>query len=303
MRVKVILNPYANRWKAKARVTEVMEAFTAVHLQPDIAITNGPGEGERLAKTAVTEGYDAVVAAGGDGTISEIVNGLIDAAGDDPTIPFGILPIGTANDLSDMVHLPRDVRLAAQIVADMHTHAIDAARVNERYFDNNCALGMEPLVTLEHTKIKRLRGNLRYFVALVKAIVGLKAWQMQIQWDDGSFEGPVILLSVCNSARTGGLFFMAPDAVVDDGLLDFVLAPEMSKLAVLGLLPRLFNGSHVEHPKVIYGRTRRLTVHSNPGTPIHADGELIAPSLTQVDYEVLPGKITLIAPPEGIHGD
>ncbi len=296
MKIQVILNPYANRWTAQARQDEVKQAFANVGLSPDIVLTQGSGDGRVLAETAVSEGYEAIIAAGGDGTISEIINGMLSKSGDDPSLPFGILPIGTANDLADMVNIPRDLTQVAQLIAEGTTRQIDVAQINDHYFDNNCALGMEPLVTLEHTKIKKVKGNLRYFLALVKAIAKLKAWHYKIEWDDGSFDGPAFILSICNTPRTGGLFFMAPDAQVDDGLLDLVLAPQMSKAKVLTLLPKLFKGTHVQDPNVIYTQTTQLSVHSDPGTPIHADGELIAPSITHADYKIHPGKITLFAP-------
>jgi diacylglycerol kinase family enzyme len=155
---------------------------------------------------------------------------------------------------------------------------------------------MEPLVTIENTRIRRVSGNLRYVLALGRALWRLRAWRMRVTWDDGEFEGPVFLLSVCNGPRCGGLFPMAPQARFDDGLLDFVLAPETPKTRVPGLLLRLFRGRHAQHPGVISGRTRRLSLLSEPGTPIHADGEVIAEAATRVDYEVLPGKITLLCP-------
>ncbi|MCP4357763.1 MAG: diacylglycerol kinase family lipid kinase [Chloroflexi bacterium] len=293
MKVKVILNPYANRWHAGDRQEMVQAAFTAVNVTADFHITQGPGEGTAAAETAVGH-YDAVVAAGGDGTINEVVNGLIRAAGDGPTIPFGIMPIGTANDLGDTTGIPRDLVAAAEVIAAGQTWQIDAGRVNDHYFDNNCALGMEPLVTLENTKIKRLSGELRYFVALVRALLKLQAWHMQISWDDSSYDGPAILLSVCNGPRTGGLFQIAPQAKFDDGLFDYVFAPDLPKRTVLAILPRLFKGSHIDHSDVVYGRSRRISVKSNPGTPIHADGELIADALTSIEYELLPGKISLL---------
>jgi diacylglycerol kinase (ATP) len=296
MKIKVILNPYANRWRAGSRVAEVQAAFTAVSLQPDMIQTTKPREAIALAETAVAEGYDAVVAAGGDGTLNEVANGLLRAAGEGPTIPFGILPIGTANDFSDMAGLPRSLTEAAQIIAAGQTRQIDAGRINDHFFINNCAVAMEPMITLENIRMKRLSGELRYVVALLRGLVKLKAWDMQVRWDDGGYDGPTYLLSVCNGPRTGG-FYMAPDALLDDGLFDFVFTPEVSKLTVLSILVKLFRKTHIYHPQVVYGRTRRITITSSPGTPIHADGEIIAEAATQIEYQILPGKLTLLHEP------
>lgn len=296
MKIKVILNPYANRWHAKDKLVLVREAFTAVNVDADIHVTQSAGEGTAVAREAVGH-FDAVVAAGGDGTINEVINGLIQASGEEPTVPFGVMPIGTANDLGDTLPLPRDLNLAAQIIANGKTRQIDAGRINDHYFVNNCAICMEPLVTLENTKIKRLSGNLRYGVSLVKAIAKLQAWQLKISFDDELYEGAGILLSVCNGPRTGGLFQMAPKADFADGYFDYVFAPELSRLTVISILPRLLNGSHINHAQVTYGRAKRIIIECRPGTPIHADGELIAEAETNIDYELLPGKVTMLAPP------
>lgn len=293
MKIKVILNPYANRWRAGSRLEEVQRAFTAVSLKPDIVQTNKPGEAIVFAETAVAEGYEAVVAAGGDGTLSEVANGLLRAAGEAVTVPFGVLPIGTANDFSDMVGLPRDLNAVAKLIAAEHTRQIDVGRVNNHFFINNCAVAMEPMITLENIRMKRLSGELRYVVALLRGLIKLKAWQMQLRWDNGGHDGPTYLLSVCNGPRTGG-FYMAPDATVDDGLFDFVFAPQVPKLTVLNILVKLFGKTHIHHPQVVYGRTRHISITSQPGTPIHADGEIIAEAATHIEYMILPGKLTLL---------
>jgi diacylglycerol kinase (ATP) len=295
MKVKVILNPYANRWGAKKRIPEVLAALDATGLIYELVVTAVPGQGVEEAEAAANE-FDAVVAAGGDSTVNEVVNGLIRAAADGPTRPLGVLPLGTGNDFNDMNSLPRDLNAAAQIIHSGHSRQIDAGRANDHYFANNCAIFMEPLVTLESIKIRRLSGNLRYIVALFRALRKLKAWQMQLTWDEGVIESPAYLLSVCNSARTGGVFRMAPGAATDDGLLDFVFIPEVSKRQVLALLPRLFNGSHVQQPKVVHERSRCLEIECRPGTPMHTDGEIVSRAATKIEYQVLPGKITLLAP-------
>lgn len=295
MSVKVILNPYANRWNARERQPQVEAALQAAGVDYDLLVTAEPEDGIRLARTAVEEGATAVVAAGGDGTINEVINGVLQAAGDGPTVPFGIVPVGTANDFCRMAGLPLDLNESAQVIAAGKTRQIDAGTVNERFFINNSAVAMEPMVTIENIRMKRLSGEVRYAVALVKAIIKLKAWQMDIQWDGGSYKGPAYLLSVCNSPRTGG-FTMAPGAEIDDGEFDIVFAPEVSKATVLNVLVKLTQGRHIEHPKVTFARTTQLTLTSEPGTPVHADGEVFTESTTAVRYGILPGKVTLLSP-------
>jgi diacylglycerol kinase family enzyme len=106
------------------------------------------------------------------------------------------------------------------------------------------------------------------------------------------------LLSVCNSPRTGG-FMMAPGAVLDDGLLDMVFAPEVPKASVLSILQKLMQGKHIEHPAVTFCRVTHIDLTSVPGTPLHSDGEIFTESAEEVHYRVLPGKVRLLSPENG----
>jgi len=292
MKVKVILNPYANRWKAQQRNTELESALNAADFAYDLVPTEAAQHGITLAETAVSEGYDAVIAAGGDGTISEVVNGLLRAAGDGDPLPLGILPMGSANDFSDLLGLPRDLTAAAQLVAAGKTRKLDAGRVNDHFFLNNSAVGMEPMVTIKSQKIKHISGNTRYMAALSRTLIRLRSWHMKIKWDDGSYEGDGILLSMCNGPRTGG-FPMAPGAELNDGLLDFVFAPKMPKTTLVSVLLKLMKGTHIDHPLVTFARTTHLTIESEPGMPLHADGEILETAVNSITYQVLPSKITI----------
>lgn len=302
MKTKIILNPYANRWGAQTQVPSITNACRQAGLDFDLSVMSGPGDGKKETLTAIDNGYEIFIAAGGDGTVSEVVNGLVTAGGDEPTKPLGILPLGTGNDFSDMVHIPRDLATAVQTIVDGKTRQIDAAQViaddHRHFFDNNCALAMEPVVTIENVRLTRLSGNIRYVVATLKALLKLQAWQMKVTWDSGEYEGSIYLLSVCNSPRTGGIFQIAPQARMDDGILDIIFVPKVPKTRVLSLVPRLLSGSHVQQPDVTYVRTTRLAIKSEPGTPIHADGEVLAESVKNIRYEILPGKITLLIPEE-----
>lgn len=293
MKAKVILNPYANRWKAKERGNDITTALQITGLDFDLVTTNAPEHGTELAATAVAEGYDVVIAAGGDGTINEVLNGILQATPNGQTIPFGIMPAGSANDFCHQIGIPSDLTAAAKIIAAGQTRLLDAGKVNGHYFLNNSAVGMEPVVTIESQKIKRLSGESRYIAALIKALIKLKAWQMEIHWDDGDFTGPGYFLSVCNGPRTGG-FLMAPGAEMDDGYFDFVFAPEMPKLKLISALLKLFKGTHVELPYITFERTKKLTMTCTPGTPIHADGEIIDRTATAVTYEIIPAKVNLL---------
>jgi diacylglycerol kinase (ATP) len=292
---KVILNPYAGRWKARDNLPRVRTALDRAGITYDLIVTQRADEGIDIAARAARAGFEPIVAVGGDSTCSEVINGLVAAAGDAPTTPMGIIPLGTANDLAFGVGIPNEIEPAVEVIARRETRIIDVGRVNGRYFGNNSAVGLEPMVTLENERLVRVRGIIRYLLAALICIMRRPKWTMSLEWDDGRHEGPVLLVSVGNTRRTGGIFFMTPDAELDDGLLDFVFAPTMSRLKTLRLLPMTFDGSHTRRPEVTYLRTTRLHITSQPGTPIQADGEISERDSDEILYEIIPRKLTLIA--------
>lgn len=293
-KIKVILNAHGGRLGNRAKVALVEKGMTGAGLDYHLEQTQYPGHGIELARHAASDGCSVIVAVGGDGTINEVVNGLMQAAGDDLPGILGIIPLGTANDLADMLDLPRDVTTICQRIAAGNTRLIDLGMVNGHYFANNSAIGLEPMVTLEHELMRWVKGNLRYILAALKSIVKAKPWSMRIDWDNGTYEGPVTLVSVGNSRRTGGSFYMTPEALLDDGLLDFIYVVGISRWQMVKLLPQTFSGKHIRHPGIIYLRTTSLSITSSPTTPIQADGEVIDNTATEINYKIIPKKLRVI---------
>jgi len=293
---KIIVNPYAGRWKARAAIPDIERACRQVGLDYELAITEGPNHGIELAREAASGGFSPVVAAGGDGSISEVVNGLMQATQDDVAAPLGVIPLGSADDFADMLGLEKDIEAACRAILAGRTRAVDVGCVNGRYFDNNSAIGLEPMVTITQAAMRRIKGTPRYVLAALKTILNHKPWNVRLAWDDGEYEGPVALVSVGNTRRTGGAFWMTPRAEPDDGLLDFVFARKAGRLRLLRLLPTTFDGSHIEQPEVTYTRTTHLTIECDLPTPIQADGELFELSATEIEYTVLPGRLQVIVP-------
>jgi len=291
--LKVVLNPYAGRWKAKEHIEPLKEELGRLDVDYELAVTNSPGEGTIIAREAIEAGYEKVVAVGGDSTVSEVVNGLIQASGEHQAGDLGIIPLGSANDLADILKIPRDLRAACQKVVAGRTRVIDVGQVNDHFFDNNSAVGLEPLVTIEAEKIKRIRGPLRYLLAALRTIIKDPVWQAHIEWDAGTYKGPISIVSIGNSPRTGGSFWMTPHARLDDGKLDVVFAPPLSRFNLLRLLPMTFNGKHIHHDAVTYLRVTSLHITISP-TPLQADGEVLDRQATQLTYTILPGKLRVI---------
>lgn len=300
-KAKVILNPYAGRWLGREKRSEAEEALRRAGIIYDIEESTAPGQPTEIAYRAVQEGYSPIIAAGGDGTISEIMNGMLLANQDIDSTPLGIIPLGSANDLVINLKLPVQIDQAVEVIAAGKTQKIDLGLMEyddppkTRYFDNNSAIGLEPTVTLIQERIKRLRGVLRYLVATVMGILKKPEWQVQLHWDGGEYAGPCTLVTVGNCPLTGGLY-MAPHADPFDGKLTFVYGYMNSRLQMLSLLPRTMKpdkGSYVEHPAINEIHSTWLKIQVSSPTPLHADGVILTENARTINYKVIPQKLPI----------
>ena len=225
MTAKVILNPYSNRWNSQKRWHEAQAALKAAGVDFHLAISEKKGQIVELAEQAALQRFSPVIVIGGDGSIGDAANGLMRAAqstsSTSPIPPLGILPTGSANDLVFALGLPTDLNEAAKVIAAGKTRAMDVGKLNDRYFVNNSAAGLEPYVTIKHEKIQWIKGMARYLIAAVQAIMDKPEWDGTVTWDGGEYHGKFSLISIGNGRRTGG-FFMTPHADPFDGKLTLV---------------------------------------------------------------------------------
>jgi diacylglycerol kinase (ATP) len=287
----LIINPYSGRWKGRAARREIDDALRAEGLQIETRESQHSGEVLELARSAAQAGQAPLLVAGGDGTVGEVINGLYQANPDGVLGPIGIFPLGTANDLVVNLGLPTEPAAIAAAVRRGKTRRIDLGRVNGWVFDNNSAVGLEPVVTLYNTRMRRLRGIVRYLVAALRAITDKREWSMRLEWDDGQAEGPTTLVSVGNCPLTGGLFRMAPAADPTDGMLTFVFGYARTRRKMLSLLPKTMSGLYVDDPAIHQHHTRRLVITAHPATPLQVDGELRSQAIERLEYEVIPQKL------------
>jgi diacylglycerol kinase (ATP) len=301
MKTKVLLNPYSNRWNAKKRWSEAEPALRAAGVDFDLSISEHTDHLVALAAEALQEGFSTLLVAGGDGTIGEVVNGA--ARGWDEKGPFpvtmGIIPLGTANDLSDNIGIPRDFSAVAQMIAQGKTRRIDLGKCNERYFLNNSAAGLEPYVTTKQEKIKWISGVPRYLLAAIQGIMDRPTWNVKMEWDGGTYDGPLSLISVGNGQRTGGVFFMTPHADPFDGKLTFVRAYRPTRLSMFQVLPKAMKpgeGNMVELDDIYEIHCTYLKFTLDKPSPAHTDGELFETWITDFDYRIFPSAVPMLVP-------
>jgi diacylglycerol kinase (ATP) len=301
LRVKVLFNLYSNRWNAKSRWNEVETALQSAGLDFDLAVSERPDHLADLSADAIKQGFSTLVIAGGDGSISEVVNGAGREWGSNKIFlaTLGILPIGTANDLSDNIGLPRDLNQAACIISKGWTRAIDLGKCNHRYFLNNSAAGLEPYVTIKQERIKWIKGMPSYLLAAIQGIMDKPERHANLVWDGGSYEGPISLISIGNGPRTGGIFFMSPHADPFDGKLTFTYGYRDTRIGLFQALPRAMKpgeGSFVEMDGMHEFDCRHLKIHLDKPSPVHADGELFENWLTDLEYRIYPGAVQVLMP-------
>jgi diacylglycerol kinase (ATP) len=300
MTAKVVLNPYSNRWNSQKRWPAVEAALKSAGVDFELAQSEHKGHIMELVAQAVREKCSPIIVAGGDGSIGEALNGLMKAAGPgkEPVGPLGIMPTGSANDLAFNVGLPTDLNEAAKVIAAGKTRAMDIGRLNDRYFINNSALGLEPYTTIKHEKIHWIKGMARYLVAAVQAIMDKAEWMADIKWDGGEYKGLISLASVGNGRRTGG-FFMTPHADLFDGKLTLAYGYRATRLGMFMALPRAFNedkGSYIELDGMHEIHFTRLSIHLDKPSPAHTDGELFPEWIQDFEYEILPKKLNILLP-------
>lgn len=298
MVAKVILNPYSNRWNSQKRWPEAEAALREAEVDFELAVSQVKGQVVELAEQAARAGFSPIIAAGGDGTIGEVVNGLAFAAGDDQAMlgPLGVLPLGSANDFVINLSLPLDLGEAARVIAKGNTRLLDVGWVNGRYFVNNSAAGLEPYVTTKHERIHWIKGIARYLVAAVWAILDKPEWQGRVKWEGGEYNGPLSLVSIGNGPRTGG-FYMTPHADPFDGKLTFAFGYRATRLGLFQALPRALKpgeGNYIELEGMHEVHTSRLSIHLSDPSPAHTDGELFESYLQDFEYKIYPAKLKVL---------
>lgn len=300
MTAKVILNPYSNRWNSQKRWPEAEAALKAAGVDFELAVSERKGHIVELAGQAVRDGFSPIIAAGGDGSLGDTVNGLARAAKSDrePLSPFGIMPLGSANDLVYTLGLPTDLNEAAKVIAAGKTKAMDLGKLNDKYFVNNSAAGLEPYITTKHEKIHWIKGMARYLVAAMQGILDKPEWNGTVKWDDGSYQGPLSFISVGNGRRTGG-FFMTPHADPFDGKLTLAFGYRPTRLGLFLALPRAFNedkGSYVEMDGMHEIQATHISIHLDKPSYAHTDGELLPEQLQDFEYEIFPQRLNILLP-------
>ena len=292
MRIGLIIRPREGMDEMSDLRAEVAELRRLGHeVWP--RLTFEQGDAVRLAGTMAEAEADLIISAGGDGTLNEVVNGLM-ASGWNGRL--AVLPLGTANDFAAGLEIPAAIPEAFAVALEGREQEVDVARVNDRYFVNVSLGGFGAAATKETpAERKKLLGPWAYVITGVKKFADLRPSFARFHADDAvAYEGEVMLFAVGNAKRTGGGSLITPRAEFGDGQLDVVIVPGMARMDFLALLPDLRAGTHLDNPDVLYFRAGRLVVQSEEVLSVNADGEALRGR--DFAYELADRTVRLMVP-------
>lgn len=291
----VILNPNSGRGRGHKRAESVHRALKAAGLPYEAVFTESRGHAIELTRNAALNGWELIIAAGGDGTINEVVNGLMLAEQAGAHSKLGIMPVGTGNDFALGIGLPADLNEVAGRLVRGQTRRFDVGIVNGRYFDNCVGIGFDARINIEAHSITWVSGQMQYLLAVLRSLTSYPFPVVNIYKDDGDrLNKQVLMVSVGNGARMGGGFRITPDALPDDGKLDLCIVDALSRPQILRLLPKAMKGNHHGESAVELCRTTRLVVESSDPLPVHADGEILWNDLHRVEIVLEPQRLEVV---------
>lgn len=271
----IIFNPAADRGRAASLIPKIESVFNSRHINYQLTVTKAPLQAKELAEKAVAQKYKVVVAAGGDGTVNEVINGLANSQ-----TALGIIPIGSGNDFSKMLVLrPGDLEYNINILLSHKVKKIDLGLLNGRYFINVAAMGFIGRINqYSKTSPKILKGFSMYLYSVLKVLLDYYPHHFQITAKDQNdkilrFDSKFTLCSIGNGRYQGEGFRINPDSEIDDGLLDVCLVDPVSRIYVLRMLSKVMQGTHGQLPEVKMFRVKEITIKSDRAIPLHIDGE------------------------------
>ncbi|WP_203364292.1 diacylglycerol kinase [Bacillus sp. REN10] len=292
-RARIIYNPTSGRELFKKSLPEVLQKLEQAGYETSTHATTGEGDATHAARIAVERKYDIVIAAGGDGTLNEVVNGL---AEQEYRPKFGVIPMGTTNDFARALHIPRDnIQSAVDVIINGDTIPVDIGRMNDRYFINIAGGGRLTELTYEvPSKLKTMLGQMAYYLKGIEMLPSIKASEVTIEYDGKLFEGEVMLFLIALTNSVGGFEKLAPDSSVNDGLFSLLILKKTNLAEFIRIASLALRGEHLQDEHVIYTKANRIKVHSPEKILINLDGELGGAS--PVDFENLYRHLEVFAP-------
>jgi diacylglycerol kinase (ATP) len=287
----IILNPAAHSERAQQKRAQV----EALAQNCAVCATARTGDAELMARRGVEEGFEKIVAAGGDGTINEVVNGICQPGlGPRANVALGLLPMGTVNVFATELGLPvHDLELCWNIIQNDRTRAVDLPKANQKFFAQLGGVGLDAQAVKETSaQLKKNFGPLSYLISAAQ-IAARRPPRLFIESDDASAkEGSFVLVG--NGRLYGGPFPFFKHAVIDDGKLDVIVFKSLGYLEIIKYLQDVVFSSEIRVPEIEYFQTSRLLVDSDQAVPVELDGELVGSC--PVEFTLQERSLRVLAP-------
>ena len=270
-RARIIYNPTSGKELFKRTLPDVLIKLEKAGFETSAYATEKIGDATTEAKRCLTQDYDVLIAAGGDGTLNEVINGIAEH----PNRPkIGIIPMGTVNDFGRALHLPNDIMSAIDVIIEGHSTRVDIGKMNSRYLINLAAGGQLTQVSYETpSRLKSIVGPFAYYIKGFEMLPQMKAVDLRIEYDEEVFQGEALLFLLGLTNSMAGFEKLVPDAKLDDGYFTLIIV-EKANLAELGHIMTLASrGEHIKHPKVHYKKAKSINISSFIDLQLNVDGE------------------------------
>ena len=288
MNIKLIVNPAAGKGSALKKSNRVIAELNRRDVKFDVEYTTYPRHGAIIAKEAA-KSFEKVIALGGDGTANEVGEGVV---GTDAI--FGVIPSGSGNDFAKMLNIS-NIDNSIDTLLNGKIRNIDVIKVNDRISLNTTGVGFNGVVSDVAGRVKFLRGISVYIYSVIKTAIRYKAIPMRITVDDMIVEDNIFMVSVCNSKSEGGGFIVAPDAEIDDGILDVTIIREASLFKLLLNIKSAMTGNLNKLDEVDTIRGENITIESDYPMPLHVDGEVVSMTSGKISASILKGALKVLS--------
>jgi YegS/Rv2252/BmrU family lipid kinase len=301
----LIVNPTSGRGMGEKSIPAIEQSLREAGISYTLQRTQRPWQAAELAEQAARDGYEVVVSAGGDGTLNEVINGLMRAKKSGFTqTALAVLAIGTGNDFAGGMGIPSQFEKSIQTLIANRRKKIDVGWLQSeefpegRYFGNGVGIGFDAAVGFAALQLRWLRGMPAYLVGVVQTVFFYyKPPLLKISLDGKTLQQRSLMVSIMNGNRMGGGFRMTPNSKPDDGMFDLCIAATAGKLRIFQLLPRFISGTQEGQPEIRMERAKRVEITALEGNfPAHADGETLCTAGKTIRLEIVPAALELLAP-------
>jgi diacylglycerol kinase (ATP) len=291
MSIRFLVNPGSGGGKGKQALSRLGEL--AAKKDAELVVSKNAEDLSLEASRAAEEGVERLVAAGGDGTFHHVAQGLTGSK-----CVMGVVPLGRGNDLAGTLGIPSDLSEAVEVAIRGRVRDIDVGRVGGHSFLGYCGVGFDSEVAAYVQQGRGpFSGQAAYVYGVLRTLAAFKPPVIRVEHDGGTYEKGAMFAVVCNHSRFGGGMYIAPEAKIDDGMLDLVVVEAISKLKLLRIFPKVYKGEHVGHPAVTIVRTRSARIYVDRPMTMASDGEPIMQVGEQgVEASIRPGALRVAVP-------